>query len=935
VTSVTDALGNTSSIAYDPATDVRTSTTNALGQTTSYSYDTFDRLIASADPNGVITNLTYTPQSWLATSTVRANTNGTASSGDAVTARAYDAIGDLTSVTDPDGVQTTYAYDADHRPIGTTDALGNTRMSDYDAVGNLTEVANAAANSATPSWLQSYDYDAANQRVRVIDGDNHVTRDEFDVNGRLQDNRDPLAIHTLNKYDSTGNLIRLVQGVLSGDEGDGHGHHSWRGDDGYMVPNREAIADTRFQYDAQNQLIEVTDSSRLSTHYSYDPVGQLIQQQSPDTGLAVYAYDAVGNRTRSVDARQVETNRGYDALHRVTAVSYPSDPSLNATYAYDEPTSVTGCAVSYPIGHVSRMADASGTTTYCYDQRGNVIAQKRLIFGAIRTTGYAYTLANRLSQLTYPSGTMLSYSYDADGRVSGITAQENGQITSIITAVSYLPFGPVTQLTYGDGQTLARQYDRNYWGTDIDGLSLSLHIRRDGDGQIVALHEGRSQGWGMGWDNEQLYRYDTQMHLTDVGGPYGWFGSHYVYDATGDRLARSGWGVGEVTYRYTPGTHHLSGIGEVGGWSFASVLSDADGNIVHLPQNGQTIDLTYGANNRLTQALADGRVVGSYVYDANGLRAQKTVGKDSTQFIFNGQANLLGEYDESGASDREYVWLNGVVVASLDSSAQGMAIHYVGTDYLGTPRSVTDSSGHLVWSWDYVGEAFGDSRPLGSYALALRFPGQYADAETGLNYNVYRDYSPSTGRYNESDPLGLLAGPATYTYVGNNPLVDIDPFGLCPPQAKNPKNPKCKTPIMQPQYTAIFGQMGNDLGVNPLFIMSTALQESGWGLAHVYGTNSSSNGQPLNNLFGMTQAGGNNIAYSSIQASAQAWEQDWGSYLTNQPQTIQAYAADLNSNPTHMYNSNPAYPSELADRYAQLVKAVADCGVTFSSGAGK
>jgi len=140
---------------------------------------------------------------------------------------------------------------------------------------------------------------------------------------------------------------------------------------------------------------------------------------------------------------------------------------------------------------------------------------------------------------------------------------------------------------------------------------------------------------------------------------------------------------------------------------------------------------------------------------------------------------------------------------------------------------------------------------------------------------------------------------------------------------------KCATAIMQPQYISLFEQMGQDPSINPLFIMSTALQESGWDLAHVYGTNSSSKGQPLNNLFGMTNAGGNNIAYPSVSASARAWEQDWGPYLAYNPQTIQQYAADINSNPTHMYNSNPAYPGQLAARYNELVTATAACNVHF------
>ncbi len=108
-------------------------------------------------------------------------------------------------------------------------------------------------------------------------------------------------------------------------------------------------------------------------------------------------------------------------------------------------------------------------------------------------------------------------------------------------------------------------------------------------------------------------------------------------------------------------------------------------------------------------------------------------------------------------------------------------------DHLGTPQKMTDSSGTVVWAADY--KPFGEATiTVSTITNNLRFPGQYIDAETGLNYNSYRDYNPVIGRYIEADPFGLDGGQNhLFVYTSNNPLGLVDPNGYF--GYKNPKVP--------------------------------------------------------------------------------------------------------------------------------------------------
>ncbi|HEY9268380.1 MAG TPA: RHS repeat-associated core domain-containing protein [Methylotenera sp.] len=109
--------------------------------------------------------------------------------------------------------------------------------------------------------------------------------------------------------------------------------------------------------------------------------------------------------------------------------------------------------------------------------------------------------------------------------------------------------------------------------------------------------------------------------------------------------------------------------------------------------------------------------------------------------------------------------------------------YYLHSDHLNTPRLATNQAQTLLWSWD--SDAFGLGNPNGDpdgdgvvVDIPLRFPGQIFEAYSNLNYNYFRDYDPNTGRYVQSDPIGLEGGLNTYGYVGGNPLIASDPLGL-------------------------------------------------------------------------------------------------------------------------------------------------------------
>ena len=162
---------------------------------------------------------------------------------------------------------------------------------------------------------------------------------------------------------------------------------------------------------------------------------------------------------------------------------------------------------------------------------------------------------------------------------------------------------------------------------------------------------------------------------------------------------------------------------------------------------------------------------------------QQDAAAKPTYYFYN-EEGLVGVYDAQGNLEQEYAydptapWMSQPLFTRTQRrDTQAWSVSYFGTSHLGTPKVAFERSGEVTWRAQ--AQAFGETQiTLNTIDNALRFPGQYFDAETGLYQNYFMDYDPQLGRYVQSDPIGLYGGLNIYEYVSANPLEYIDPLGL-------------------------------------------------------------------------------------------------------------------------------------------------------------
>jgi RHS repeat-associated protein len=219
---------------------------------------------------------------------------------------------------------------------------------------------------------------------------------------------------------------------------------------------------------------------------------------------------------------------------------------------------------------------------------------------------------------------------------------------------------------------------------------------------------------------------------------------------------------GALSYSYAANSNQLTSV--VNGETRRSLAFTAAGNLASDNNGGGTVlSFSYNQQNRLAQVANQNTALAAFQQNFLGERVVKSTSAGVFDFHYDEAGHLIAESDgASGAVRNEYTWLDDMPVAMVSAGT----LYFIHPYHLGTPRRITDGSQNIVW--DAALRPFGEVEQLTqTFTLNLRFPGQYADAETGLNYNFFRDYDPSVGRYVESDPIGLEGRNNTY-YKGHN-----------------------------------------------------------------------------------------------------------------------------------------------------------------------
>jgi RHS repeat-associated protein len=767
LTKITDSLGSTSlgyyvsgKLAFD---------TDYNGVTTYAHYlDSLDRPTETDYPIGWSRNTYTSPAQSDSYAAIGDTTASTTCVSCTHTQAVLDGLGRLSSgilVNNPAGAVT----------------VSNT----YDGMGRIKTSSHPNFGASDPNNVsETYLYDGLGRSLGVKHPDNQSTSNAYGAN--------VTGLRGLAAQLGSSTSYGLGFPSISTDE-EAQPRQEWIDGFGRVIEVDEPVSlrpkiipwqATFYQYDVLGNLTSVVQGAQTRT-YQYDGLSRLTKSITPEGGTVTQSYltpsgtlcsgALSSNPCTRMDARNIVTTYSYDAANRITGKTYSVGPTAPVSYTYGT------SAANFNIGRLTTLTNGSGSESYTYDKMGRVTQLSKTIGVNTYNIGYAYNAGGQLTQMTYPSGRVVQYSYDRVGHMCVVAAATAGCGNSTspyltIPSLSYDAAGRSLTSTYGNGVVVTAAYSPlrsqplslSYAKGATTLFGLTYYYQQDstncpngnlGDnGRIQCVTDSVDSGRSVAYTYDYLARLNTAN--TKGSTTYPLWSLSETYDRYGNRSAQTvtaGSAFGS-SLNINPANNQITGD-----------TYDGSGNLTQI--NGSSGPFVYDAEGCLITARQSGANF-SYTCDDHGLRVGKNWSAGSAVYIYSG-SQQIAEYDSGlPLPTVEYVYGHN----RLAHIANG-AITYEHRDHL-SPRLYTDANGNKLGENGHFpfGESWYSSGPTSTWVF-----GTYQ--RDGFDNALARQYSFSDGRFVSPDPLaGNVGDPQSlnrYAYSLNDPINRSDPSGLC------------------------------------------------------------------------------------------------------------------------------------------------------------
>ena len=793
----TDSASQTTEYGYDDQGNL-TTVTDPLDHSTEYTYDGFNRLIQILSPDTGTTVSTYDSAGNLVSQT---------DARDVVSNYSYDALNRITQKAFPaDSSQTiNYGYDDvsdGNNGIGKltsiTDVSGSSAFI-YDDRGNLSQKTHTIQGT---QYVDQYQYDLVNNLIQHTYPSGRIVYYSRDSLARVdsmttQENGSaPLATVVSNlQYKPFGPLTAMTYG--NGLESEFEYDLDYRIASLQTGDGIDNLQDRLYGYDTLNNIISISDGvdSARSQSYSYDELNRLTFA-SGIYGIASYSYDAVGNRL----SRDISGGAS----------------DVAETYFY--------ASTSNQLQSVDRQIDSNASTrTLSYTDNGNINGDDDGL-GELRDL--AYDQNNRLVSIDSNATPLASYLYNALGqRVAKTLGSEirhfhyglNGQLLSESDADG----SPIRDFIYLDQLRLAMVLPSP--AVIEADLSVAIDaVRNDAtvDYSVTVTNAGPEDAENVILTNIQLASFDYDNYSADQGSctPLDAttlecdFGT-LIQDETATLTVTGTLTDPEATENLInaeatsstadPDLNNNTAVWPGSGGCFIAtaaygsyehdylyVLRNFRDDILLSRASGQWFVAQYYQHSPPFAHWLGGQawarsvvrvvllpVIGTawFIQQTSDIQALLLI---LSLIVVAGikKAIMLGL--TSPLKSGWWLLLAGILISLslVSTGVKAEDLYFIHNDHLGTAQVITDKDQTVVWQGDY--QPFGEvEETTAVIENPTRFPGQYFDQETGLHYNLMRDYDPVLGRYLQSDPIGLGGGINIYGYASQNPVRYYDPTG--------------------------------------------------------------------------------------------------------------------------------------------------------------